>query len=272
MIRIILIFLVMLLPFSAYAQESDSAALKIYISDTSYVYQDKSLLALKNLILNDKPQEAVQLAVQLKPKFKDNSDYYVLLYELAIRENNFEAAKSAVQIFEKISNKGYETGLLWGDFYLNQAMASQTEEWREFYLKRAKICYTSAMTLSPARPEAVLAMVKYFIETKNYPDAFEKALEAKELNINYPETYYYLGQIYLINKDYISSLNNFNIYIKKTPYRNYYVHYILGTLYDKLAESNKAREEYLKALEINPDAQALAEFKLEHEEPKLEQL
>ncbi len=213
-------------------------------------------------------------------------------------QDGYEYAKKGVEILKhnsKIQPKFTRNWILWGDFNNVLIQKEKDSQAMENLIKEAENCFKKAQELSPKRQETLVGWARTYLASKDYLKTKEKAEECITLNEDTASCYWYLGlsEIFLkqadlakehidlaIKKGYhvntLTALNQLSIaygalenykelvsvykrLIDFNPEEPQY-HASLAFVYKELKEYEKARQEALLFLGLNPEAKEEVEL------------
>ena len=115
--------------------------------------------------------------------------------------------------------------------------------------------YQQAADLNPddARAEGGMGAAYYAME--EYDSAQSHLQRSLEIDPNYATGWGQLGWVFYVQKDYVNAQPNFEkaVALEKDPTRNATYRHALGWSYVNTKQCDKAKQEFTKALEENPD-------------------
>lgn len=248
--------------------------------------QDSVELA-KNLYINNKQQEAVQI---LSSELKQHPNSTMALIELAriyLNENRFSEAKALLNKAFKLEPQNPQIYSLTADLFYKNSQISQAEKIAQkaleinpddsealiligkIQLQKAQMnsntyydpkvnlvnqamrSFKMASKNNPSSPEAHIGLAKVYIAAGKDDMAFNELLIAEELGFTSSDVLYSIGESYYKLGKYEKSLKMLTkpeVYSSK---KNYRAHFILGNIYEKFGDPDLAQKEYRISLKYN---------------------
>lgn len=134
----------------------------------------------------------------------------------------------------------------------NQKALAVASSWRGNF-QQALMEINEAEKLNDQDPEVYVIKGAIYFGLKDYPSAEQNYQKALSLNPNYTAAHFNLCGLYLIQKKYDQVISECGFVVADPTYKaraNAYTN--IGIAYYSLGDMVKARENYQKALEINP--------------------
>ena len=154
---------------------------------------------------------------------------------------------------------------------LREAVGSEPENARAHYylgmtllnLKRpaeAAESLKTAADLAPTSDQYRMALVRAYIDQKDYDQAETALNQVREINAENAELPYYSGLINLQKKNYEQAASDFETAIERNP-DNAYAHYYAGMAYNGLKRPDQMTSHFQMFLKLAPKAPEAAKVR-----------
>ena len=208
---------------------------------------------IKKLIENEnffRAQELLNSAVAREP---NNSEIYSLNAIIFYRKSKFEDAEVLAQRAIELNKKNTDAYLVLGNIYLIYAKDSVSKEEKISLLKQSSINFGLAAMYNPALPDTYIGLAQVYFEQGKSSKALDELLKAQELDIYNPYTLYSIGEFYYNLSNYAKALRYLIKSTELNTKNDYKTHYLMANIYEKLGDSDNAKEEYRILLSVNPN-------------------
>jgi len=213
-------------------------------SSALYLLLAQGLLVTRDL---EKAEEALQKAVALD---KNNVDAFLLLAQVQVTRGSSERAAQSYEQTIKSNPLDVRPYVLLG-------MLMETKK----DITRARTLYEKALQIQPDYPLAANNLAYLLVENGGSSDvALTLAESARRSLPDMPSVADTLAWVYYKKGAYGLAIDLLQEAVKKAP-ENPTFHYHLGVVYQKTNEKDKAREEFQRTLQINPNFESAGEIR-----------
>lgn len=143
---------------------------------------------------------------------------------------------------------------------LNMILAerAKTNVDRKFYLQEAMHYYFLLEQVDKSSIEAQIGLGRVYDEMKFDRFAKEHFFHAYNFDNHNPKMNLYFGNFYYKRNDFVTAINYYKVAYQYGYSKNYFLNYMLGRTYEKLADIENAKKFYSTAFILNPKDTELA--------------
>lgn len=262
----LLVSVLLLFNISEKVYAKDKLPLRSKIKSVNKSVQNDDLQTLLKLlrvyIKTERLQEATDIANQIIMLDDGNIELYTLLSELYIKTSNFYLAEKSARRILEIEPNNVDGYLLLGSVFLERSRYAGTIEQRKELLRKAYKCFKKVYYDYPEDPRPYVGLGRVHFERDEFDKSLSFLMIARELDRTDSTTLYYIGDFHKERKNYEKAIKYLNMSVKFSDYPCYKTHFILGNIYEKLADIEKARNEYKAALKVKPgDEKSLERYR-----------
>lgn len=169
----------------------------------------------------------------------ESDEWYVKGNQLAA-EHHLDDAIDAFQTAQRLNPKKpdsfFALGMIWW----------QKEDWRQ-----TESSFSAYLKLRPKRADVWLLLGTCRQRLGNIPGAIDAIQTSQRLDPRNNDSYFVLGMLWLQKEDWRQAESSFSDFTKKSP-KNADGWMLLGRCRERLGNTSRARDAYLKAVALNP--------------------
>lgn len=188
-------------------------------------------------------------------KIKKAKKLMIIFFIAVFSCNNFVSLavekKKSVKV-RLVSSKNANYFLLLGYLYIEKANSANNPVIKKKYINESFKNFNEVLNYNPKSSEAHIGLAKAYLADGKEGKANDELLTAQEMDISNPETSYEIGEFCYNMEEYERALKFLTKAISNKSVRSYKAHFLLGNMYERLAEIDKAKTEYQEALRLNP--------------------
>lgn len=201
-------------------------------------------------------QKAAFYLKKAKEIDSSEAEIYSIGADVLFKEGHVKDAEYAARKAISLDNNCSAAYVTMGKIYLDKSNSPELLNSFFAYSKKQKILnqskkyFLKALEINEKNAQAHIALSEYYKSIGNKFKWEDELMKAEELDIYNPETLIALSEFCIENFRFEKALRYLEKADSYSLVSNWYIHYLMGNIYEKLGDFYKARTKYLYTLEF----------------------